>query len=493
MADIHKEQELPTAPPQAQEIPDGKPPVPITPPAIKAKKKKHILTPRKQLLIKSMMKDLTNLAWRELPFIGCELKHMAVIKSQPWEFSYLADQLRSGVLANLGHPVYVWMQAEPHCLSGAEITTVPVIMAYVCKVPPPALVSQDSVQSTDAATRALLPLGAKPKSMEEEQLSWGPYIPERLLPRWYPELSAHVPIYALKWYQRATQFGQMNEFQTHHYEYLNIYHLLPQILAKEEQPEVRSVVFTFEKDGKKWADLDFDKDVDRIATWLESRLETKEEEEKRIAEETKAVEEQQTKPKAKKSLAAKEDEKNEKKEEEKKPVKIPSAYRAELEAALRAAFQTARAISKEAWDNARAKINALSPQDKEALENMKVYKFYPEHPKIDVTPAKSLIVNRYFGNAAQAFGGGIVLEHHNQLATESTPITEATPQPQKKLSRKGSLEKEQEEKKEPKPEPMEEEKVPEKKEEDRKRKHEEGESDEEAPKEPPAKKRRTKK
>ena len=88
-------------------------------------------------------------------------------------------------------------------------------------------------------------------------------------------------------------------------------------------------------------------DVDRIATWLESRLETKEEEEKRIAEETKAVEEQQTKPKAKKSLAAKEDEKNEKKEEEKKPVKIPSAYRAELEAALRAAFQTARAISKE--------------------------------------------------------------------------------------------------------------------------------------------------
>lgn len=61
MADIHKEQELPTAPPQAQEIPDGKPPVPITPPAIKAKKKKHILTPRKQLLIKSMMKDLTNL------------------------------------------------------------------------------------------------------------------------------------------------------------------------------------------------------------------------------------------------------------------------------------------------------------------------------------------------------------------------------------------------------------------------------------------------
>lgn len=80
-----------------------------------------------------------------------------------------------------------------HCLSGAEITTVPAIMAYVCKVPPPAyfltlylllcvrLVSQDSVQSTDAATRALLPLGAKPKSMEEEQLSWGPYIPERLL------------------------------------------------------------------------------------------------------------------------------------------------------------------------------------------------------------------------------------------------------------------------------------------------------------------------
>ena len=83
-----------------------------------------------------------------------------------------------------------------------------------------------------------------------------------------------MPIYALKWYQRATQFGQMNEFQTHHYEYLNICtkiyyqqyshllqkdHLLPQILAKEEQPEVRSVVFTFEKDGKKWADLDFDK------------------------------------------------------------------------------------------------------------------------------------------------------------------------------------------------------------------------------------------
>ena len=55
---------------------------------------------------------LTFQNWRELPFIGIELKSIEGIYAEPYEFPDFVKEMNEGALWNLGHPVYVFLGAQ---------------------------------------------------------------------------------------------------------------------------------------------------------------------------------------------------------------------------------------------------------------------------------------------------------------------------------------------------------------------------------------------
>lgn len=51
--------------------------------------------------------------WRDLPFIGVELKSIADIYAEPYDFPDFAREMSpGGSLWNIGHPIYVFLGAQ---------------------------------------------------------------------------------------------------------------------------------------------------------------------------------------------------------------------------------------------------------------------------------------------------------------------------------------------------------------------------------------------
>ena len=109
--------------------------------------------------LERITEKLRDVDWHDLSLIGTELGEIDTIRKQPFQFDDFLDALEDGVLAHLGHPVYVFLQTEPVYFPEGIILTVPVLVAYSSAVPPPSLVARDSVQSEDATARALRQAG----------------------------------------------------------------------------------------------------------------------------------------------------------------------------------------------------------------------------------------------------------------------------------------------------------------------------------------------
>ena len=50
--------------------------------------------------------------WRDLTFIGAELKEIPNIYSNYFEFPDLDEALQTGILSDEGHPVYLFLTSE---------------------------------------------------------------------------------------------------------------------------------------------------------------------------------------------------------------------------------------------------------------------------------------------------------------------------------------------------------------------------------------------
>ena len=347
-------------------------------------KKKTTTTPgeskskRKETRAKDLEKRLRIVNWKDLSFVGTELANMTIMKKDKFEFPDLIDLLSTGELSSFTHPVYLFMISEPIYLRDERIVNVPVVVAYSSAIPPPDLVCHDSVQSVDAATRALNPLGGRPYPMAQEHLRWVPYVPERLKAEVASSSHQFIPVTVLDWIQRSARTKKFNEEQVHHVEYLNPFIIRPQVCENLEKPEPTSVTFQFSfklKDGsKKEFDIVFDRECDR--------LREKDEDGKVTGGFLKDF-------------------------LEKNPDVADGAEEA-LEAAIREEFKKARALATEQFDELMKMMEKYNDAQKKALREAMLYKIYPRHPDFDLTPYCSPRVNRYYGNADKVIGGAIL-------------------------------------------------------------------------------------
>eukprot|EP00741_Cyanophora_paradoxa_P003423 tig00000704_g3326.t1 len=78
---------------------------------------------------------------------------------------------------------------------------------------------------------------------------------------------------------------------------------------------------------------------------------------------------------------------------------LPPASMDEVRDAIREEVKAAKQRIKEEKEARKKKIEAFSPEEREALKNIKLLKFYPTNKIPDVSQVKSTYINRYYGHA----------------------------------------------------------------------------------------------
>lgn len=314
--------------------------------------------------IQYISEKLRDVDWHDLSLIGTELGEIETIRNQPFQFNDFLDALDDGFLSKLDHPVYVFLLTEPVYFPEGIILTVPVLVAYSSAVPPPNLVARDSVQSEDANARALNPFGGRPEPMEPLKMSWKPYIPARIEADALPYIlsgALAAPVVSLEWEVRQQKVSHFKELEANAIKFINPYVILPKVFRALEKPEVTSVSFEY-KFGDKTCDITYDKEVDGpLAEFIPACLSDNELPETPCAEEIKSK--------------------------------------------IKELFQAQTKIRDEQWDETQALLGQYTPEQLKLLEEAKVYKFYPRHPKYDLTAFVNKRVNRYFKDADEVFGG----------------------------------------------------------------------------------------
>lgn len=313
---------------------------------------------RKQVQLKH---DLKEVNWLDLPFVGIEFRSIEEVRREPFSFPHLVRELQSGALADKPYPIYLFQCAQP-CWDDAtrSMKQVPYIVAIDCAVPPPSKLAYHSVQlaAHDVIDMKQLPAYAR--------YEWTPYVPKGLT----AELDK-LPIqcYVLGWAGRQSQFSQLEEAAVHYIEYLHPYIVLPQVVEATPAPVVTSVDFEWEHGGKKYQ-IVFDKEIDRLATFIPEFLEDNE------------------------LVGVVEDE--------------------VIKTALQAAFKEKRAKEEAKHQAVLDTVTTFSAEQQQQLRDIKTYKFYPLHPTLDTRPFADDSINQYFGKATH-----VVLPSQEDLATTS--------------------------------------------------------------------------
>lgn len=314
--------------------------------------------------LQRISEKLRDVDWHDLSLIGTELGEIDTIRRQPFQFSDFIDALDEGFLSKLDHPVYVFLQTEPVYFPEGIILTVPVLIAYSSAVPPPNLVARDSVQSEDAVARALNPFGGRPEPMSKLKMEWKPYIPENVETDTLTYIlngAVKPPVYVLDWEVRQQKASRFSEMEANAIKFINPYVILPKVFKALEKPEVTSVSFEYKYNDKSY-EVIFDKETDgSLAEFIPAYLSDNELPETPCAK--------------------------------------------EIEAKIKETFAEYKKIRDEQWDETMALLGQYNDDQIKLLNEAKVYKFYPRHPKYDLSSFVSKRVNRYFKDADEVFGG----------------------------------------------------------------------------------------
>ncbi len=295
------------------------------------------------------IQQLKEIDWRELPFVGIEFSAIESIYAQPFAFPHLARELQEGELANRGHPIYLFQGAQP-CWSDKEQTmrNVPYIVAIDCAVPPPNKLVYHTLQ---LAKHDVIDMKSQPSFARYE---WRPYIPDAVRQEGNYEKTP-VQCFVLGWSGRGAQFSNMQEADVHRIEFLHPYVLLPQVVEKMEAPVVTCVDFEWTHEGKKYQ-IVFDKEIDRLATFLPEFVEDNQ---------------------------------------------LTEAAEEPLKEALQNAFKQKRATEEAGFRAMQEEIAVMAPETQEALRGLRTFKFYPYHPELIIAPFVDDQINPYFGKATR--------------------------------------------------------------------------------------------
>jgi len=297
---------------------------------------------RKRALPKEEYEEI----WKEIFFAGTEWNQIQEVEAFEWDFDHLDDALTDGELA--GKQVHLFGCTEPQLVHmnkddvKGTIVPVPAIVAIECTRPPPATIGIKSVQR---AEEEIIP-------MKNLKMSWFPYAPPRLTGSRRFKPRVHV----LKCEQRRARLRNMTEAAVHKYDYV-----LPYLIRPDQEDDnilETDVQVLCDIEGHKAPlMMQYDFELDDLDEFIEEQI----------------------------------------KDNELDPKKHDEVLRT----AIKETVRNAKRKFKEEKAARKKRIDDIPEEDREAIRNMRLHKFYPQNDEPDLSAVKSKYINRYYGQADQ--------------------------------------------------------------------------------------------
>jgi hypothetical protein len=288
--------------------------------------------------------------WLDVYLAGTEWDQLASVHDHEWDFSHLDAALTDGKLSS-GGVVHLFGCTEPQLIPASEadengtLVVIPVIVAILSKRPPPAMVGIKSVQRAEEEIAAMSTL----------RMGWHAR-PADNAPR---RAAPPARVFVLKCSERRARLKNMDEAAVHKYDYV-----LPWVLkpgGEGEAPETNVQVLVDGLEGLEMRApvmLNFDYEMDTLDEAVAEAVEDNELDEGKHA--------------------------------------------ARVKEAIQTAVCAHKTKQKEEREAHQKRVDEISPEDRESLTGMKVFKFYPSNEEVkfpDVSGAKSRYINRYYGQA----------------------------------------------------------------------------------------------
>eukprot|EP00696_Hemimastix_kukwesjijk_P002829 gnl/Hemi2/13452_TR4603_c0_g1_i1.p2 gnl/Hemi2/13452_TR4603_c0_g1~~gnl/Hemi2/13452_TR4603_c0_g1_i1.p2 ORF type:complete len:267 (-),score=134.20 gnl/Hemi2/13452_TR4603_c0_g1_i1:290-1090(-) len=244
-------------------------------------------------------------------------------------------------------------QMVPHTINGAvvqKVAYVPVVVAVVTALPPPA---QLGIKSVQMAQEQIV-------KMDYLKMGWRPYIPKTVT-----RMEKYKPkIFYLHCYQRRAGLKRLKEERLLEYQYCMPYIMIPSRFTSDDNEDDAFVTCNLSLDvggGEvKKLDEEFDPegDAEEMDEFAQQLIEMH---------------------------------------------SLPATVADQIKEQASAAIKAYKQKRKEERLAKRRRLEDIPADVRAALDSMKLFKFYPSSKTVDLTDFKSKFINRYYGNATQVF------------------------------------------------------------------------------------------
>eukprot|EP00245_Coleochaete_scutata_P006120 TRINITY_DN20277_c0_g1_i1.p1 TRINITY_DN20277_c0_g1~~TRINITY_DN20277_c0_g1_i1.p1 ORF type:complete len:294 (+),score=80.65 TRINITY_DN20277_c0_g1_i1:154-1035(+) len=287
--------------------------------------------------------------WKEAFPVGTEWDQYEKVYEMDWEFSNLEEAFEEdGVLA--GKKVYLFGCTEPQLVQvgdSSKIIHIPAVVAVTAPFPPS---DKLGIKSVQMETEAIVP-------MRQMKMDWVPYVPEDV--KMSRDIERYrTKVFTLKCTQRKAALKQLKEERVKKYEYCLPYIYQP---LKEEDFQFETaitVVYNFDDEDKPPLVEEFDWQFDEVEEFTQTLIDDE---------------------------------------------KLPAANKDSFKEFLKGEINSAKTKIREAKELRKKVIEDLTPEQRQAMEEMRFYKFYPVPTEgtPDITALKAPYINRYYGKAHQ--------------------------------------------------------------------------------------------
>ncbi|OMO55961.1 hypothetical protein CCACVL1_26862 [Corchorus capsularis] len=284
--------------------------------------------------------------WKVVFPVGTEWDQLDSVYQYNWNFSNLEDAFEEGGKLH-GKKVYLFGCTEPQLVpykGENKVICIPAIVAVVSSKPPSDEIGINSVQRE---VEEVVP-------MKKMKMDWVPYIPLENRDSQVDRLKSQI--FILSCTQRRAALKHLKIDRLKKYEYCLPHFKNP--LKEDELEQSTEVIINFPAEPKPVL-CEFDWELDELDEFTDKLIE---------AEELDA------------------DQKDAFKEFVKEKVR------------------EAKKANRKAREDRKKALEEMSEEDKQALENIRFYKFYPvQTPDApDVSNVKASFINRYYGKAHEA-------------------------------------------------------------------------------------------
>lgn len=293
--------------------------------------------------------------WKEAFPVGTEWDQYDRVYEINWDFSNLEEAFEDGGVLH-GKKVYLFGCTEPQLVWFKEkdmsrVVHIPAIVAVVSPFPPSDKVGIKSVQME---AENIVP-------MKQMKMDWVPYIPTDWTDHTSIERFKSVQIYTLKCAQRKAALKQLKQERIKKYEYCLPYLYQPMKEDDVQTDTIVSIMYSFDDDESRPPVVaEFDWEFDEVEEYTDALIQDEQ---------------------------------------------VPAEEKDKFMAYVKQTVQAEKKKLREAREMRRQAIEDMSAETKEALENMKFFKFYPTKSADapDISDQKSPFINRYYGKATQYF------------------------------------------------------------------------------------------